>query len=215
MTSSAPEMPSEQYERVARPFLATVAAALNAVPAPLISEVIQLLDDGRERNARAYVIGNGGSASTASHLACDLTKTAQQPGIRPLRVHSLSADEALLTAYANDVSYTDVFSRQLVAFADPDDLVIAISASGCSPNILDALRTARGLGLSSVGLLGCGGGAAAELVDLALVVDASDFGVIETVHLAIVHAVTAALQTTDPAMMVASGPGSAGDRFSV
>jgi D-sedoheptulose 7-phosphate isomerase len=207
MNTIGPDESVQQLDRVGVTFIADVQAALRAVPVRLVSALTRVLEQARERGARVYVLGNGGSASTASHLACDLTKTAQPAGARPLRAQSLTADTAMLTAFANDTSYQEALARQLVAYADPTDVVVAISASGQSPNILTALDAARRLGLASAGLLGCGGGRAAELMDLALVVDSSDFGVIETVHIAIAHALTAALRSVNPEPSVESCAG--------
>jgi D-sedoheptulose 7-phosphate isomerase len=188
----------DRYRSVSETLMADAALALRAVPVEAICAAARSLHSVRLRGGRVYSFGNGGSASTADHLACDLAKTARRPGERTLRAFSLTDNNAMLTAYANDVTYADAVACQLDAIADPGDAVVAISASGRSPNILVALAMARRLGLYSIGLFGCGGGPAAGLVDLALVQDSSDYGVIETVHLGIVHALAAALRVPDP-----------------
>jgi D-sedoheptulose 7-phosphate isomerase len=188
----------DRYQSVGETFISDTAAVLSSVPISAICTVARVLHGVRLRAGRVYAFGNGGSASTANHLACDLTKTAQRPGERPLRVFSLVGNNSMLTACANDMSYSDAFACQLIMYAEPGDAVVAISASGRSPNIIAALRAARQMNMYSIGLLGCGGGPAANLVDLALVLDTTDYGVIETVHLGIVHALTAALRAPDP-----------------
>src|SRR5439155_25303794 len=95
-------------------------------------------------------------------------------------------------AWANDTSYDQVFAEPLTGLLDPVDLVVAISASGSSPNVLEAVRVARSLGALTVGLTGRGGGRLVEVVDLALVADSADYGVIEDCHLVLQHAITAA-----------------------
>ncbi len=184
---------NRDYHRISDGFMDDAAAGLRAVPIPEVARAAEVLDKARARGSRVYALGNGGSASTATHMACDLSKTALRPGIPPLRAFSLADGNAVLTAYANDVSYDDVFARQLVTNAEPGDVVVAISASGRSPNVLAALRVARSMGLFSIGMLGCDGGAAIDLVDLVMLVESTDFGVIETAHLGIVHALTTAL----------------------
>lgn len=188
----------DYYRRINERFVDGAIAAMRTLPMPELTSAVAVLDAARTGGCRVYVLGNGGSATTASHMVCDLTKTARREFAPPLRAFSLADGNAVMTAYANDVSYADVFTRQLETNAEPGDVVVAISASGRSPNVLAALRTARRMGLYSIGLLGCQGGAAAGMVDLALVVNSADPGVIETAHLGIVHALTAALGAPAP-----------------
>lgn len=185
---------TEHYRALGAMFFNDTVDGLRTVPLTGLAAAVQTLEQARRRGNRVYALGNGGSASTASHLVCDLIKTAQRPAEQTLRAFALADNNAVLTAYSNDVSYVDAFARQLVANAETGDVVVAISASGRSPNVLAALRAAQRLGLSSIGLLGCGGGPAADLVDIPLVVGSSDFGVVETAHMAVVHALTAALR---------------------
>lgn len=192
---------NDYYRRINEGFIAGAVAAMRTIPIPELTSAVEVLHAVRTRGSRVYVLGNGGSAATATHMVCDLSKTAQRAFEPPLRATSLVDGIAVLTAYANDVSYTDVFTCQLKTNAEPGDVVVVISASGRSPNVLAALRTARGLGLFSIGLLGSGGGPAADLVDLAMVVDSADPGIIETAHMGIVHALTAALGAPEPEML--------------
>jgi D-sedoheptulose 7-phosphate isomerase len=140
------------------------------------------------------VVGNGGSASTASHFACDLGKTVlgHNPTPRSSRFHvvSLADNVALLTAWANDEGYDTVFAEQVEMLGRAGDVLVALSVSGSSPNILSALRTARERKMETIGLLGCNGGEAAELVDDAIVVPCHDYGHVESAHLVITHLLT-------------------------
>lgn len=134
-----------------------------------------------------FSCGNGGSAAIANHLVCDCLKgTRADTEIRP-RVFSLSTTVELITAIGNDFGYQDVFSYQLESTASSGDLLIAISSSGSSPNILKALRTARALGMSTLAMVGFDGGEAATLADVALWVKADNYGVVEDVHQSLMH----------------------------
>ncbi|MBI1756187.1 MAG: SIS domain-containing protein [Fimbriimonas ginsengisoli] len=175
-----------------------LAAALRALPFDTITLVGDLLADACRNGAQVFIIGNGGSAATASHMACDLAKTtlgkvADLPA-RRLRALALTDNVPLITAWANDVSYDSVFSEQLRGLARAGDVLIAISASGNSPNILRCLEAARELGVKTVGFLGFGGGAALALCDLAVVVDSRDYGIVEDAHSALNHMLTASLK---------------------
>jgi D-sedoheptulose 7-phosphate isomerase len=112
-------------------------------------------------NGTVYICGNGGSASTAEHMSCDLSKSIYKLSKRTnenrLKVVSLNSNVAKITALANDSDYKNIFSDQLIGLANPGDLLIVITASGNSPNILEVLNTAKTLGLYSFGLLGFGG----------------------------------------------------------
>ncbi len=140
------------------------------------------------------MFGNGGSAATASHLVCDLVKTAHVPPFPPLRAISVMDNLALLTAWSNDAAYECAVAEQLVALVEPGDVVIAISASGRSKNVIAALRTARHLRAKTVGLLGFDGGEALGLVDVAVHVPVHHYGLAEDAHSAIGHALTMAIR---------------------
>jgi D-sedoheptulose 7-phosphate isomerase len=165
-------------------------AALNAV----IERVCAAYRDGRQ----LFVAGNGGSAATASHMAADLGKTVLGKRIdsraRRFRVHALTDNMPLLTAYGNDVSYDETFAEPLRAWADAGDVLLVISASGNSPNVLRAVTVARELGVETIGLLGFEGGAARDLLDHALVVRSTHFGYIEDAHSVVMHLLTDALK---------------------
>lgn len=134
-----------------------------------------------------FSCGNGGSAAIANHLVCDCLKgTRADTDIRP-RVFSLSTTVELITAIGNDFGYQDVFSYQLESTATAGDLLIAISSSGSSPNILKALRAARALGMSTLAMVGFDGGEAATLADVALWVKAENYGIVEDVHQSLMH----------------------------
>ena len=156
---------------------------------------MEIILDAHARQGHVYVVGNGGSATNATHFACDLSKATIVEGRTRLRVTSLADNIALLTAWANDTSYEMVFSEQLANLLNPGDVVIAISASGNSPNVVSAIRTARLLGASAVGLVGFSGGRLLEMVDAAVHVPSHDYGVVEDCHSVLEHAITASART--------------------
>ena len=141
----------------------------------------------RDAGGRIFVCGNGGSAATASHLANDLGKGASYGRAQRFKVIALTDNVPWMTALANDVSYDEVFSEQLENFAEAGDLLIAISGSGNSANVLRAIEVARKRGLVTVGLTGFGGGKLADMVDHPVVVDSHHMGRVEDVHMIIVH----------------------------
>lgn len=134
-----------------------------------------------------FACGNGGSAAIANHLVCDCVKGMRaNSGLAP-KVHSLSANVEILTAIANDMAYDEVFRYQLECLSAPGDLLIAISSSGNSPNILQALRWARNNGRTTIAMTGFDGGDAARLAEISLHVMAENYGVVEDVHQSLMH----------------------------
>ena len=152
-----------------------------------VRQSIDLVMETYQADRQIFVIGNGGSASTASHIANDLNKGASVPGVRRFRVISLTDNVATMTAWSNDVSYDDVFVEQLKNLVNPGDLVIAISASGNSENIIRAIHHAKAIGCKTIGWTGFGGGKLQQLADVSVVVDSHDYGPVEDVHLILNH----------------------------
>ena len=175
-------------------YLSGLKTVLDSLNLDDLDAIVECLHAAYVRGSQVFVVGNGGSASTASHMACDLAKTvlrgSNEPYAKRFRVVSLTDNVALLTAWANDTSYDAVFAEQLRNAAVAGDILVAISASGNSPNVLQALITARELGLTSVGLLGFGGGKAESIVDLSLVVPSTSYGYVEDAHVILNHLIT-------------------------
>jgi phosphoheptose isomerase len=134
-----------------------------------------------------FSCGNGGSCAISNHLLCDYLKGVRAGTNLKPRVTSLSANIELMTAIANDVCYDDIFSFQLSSLAKPGDVLLAISSSGNSPNILKALSWARENGLRTIAMTGFSGGEARRLAEIALHVEAENYGVIEDVHQSLMH----------------------------
>jgi histidinol-phosphate phosphatase family protein len=152
------------------------------------------LVEASEKGRTVFLIGNGGSAATATHMACDLVKGAAAPGRRPLRTHALADNVALLTALANDSDYTRVFASQLRIRAQAGDVLIAISCSCESPNIVAALQDGRSLGLKLIGFGGTSGGTMCHLCDVYVHVPSFDYGLIESAHLVFDHCLARLLE---------------------
>ena len=155
---------------------------------------IDVIMEAYHAEKQIFVIGNGGSASTASHIACDLGKGTSVPGKPRFRVMSLTDNVATMTAWSNDVSYEDVFVEQLKNLVNPGDVVIGISASGNSENVLRAMRHAKEIGCQTVGWSGFGGGGLAMICDVNVVVDSDRYGPVEDVHLILNHVLHAWIQ---------------------
>jgi D-sedoheptulose 7-phosphate isomerase len=156
------------------------------------------------RGSSIYTFGNGGSATTASHLACDLSHRRPGAGGRRARARSL-CDLAITTAIGNDCGYDQIFAAPLQALLDRSDVLLAVSVSGNSANVLRALELGREHGAMNIALLGCDGGEALALSDVWLRVPCDDPGVVESVHLAVTHELAARvhgapLLASDPAV---------------
>lgn len=180
-------------------FSESVNAALIGLSGIEFSNFVELIRNVCVDRGRLYVMGNGGSAATATHMVCDLTKATSNGRVPQLRAFALADNNSVLTALANDITYDDVFSRQIDGLVDHHDAVVAITVSGTSVNIIEGLRAARRKGAHTAGLLGWDVRKIGQLLDIALQVPSSDFGVVETAHLAIVHAVAATLSALAPA----------------
>lgn len=151
-----------------------------------LEEAVALLRATFAAGRRLFVCGNGGSAADAQHLAAELTGRFEKER-RGYPAVALSTDTSALTSIGNDYGFEQVFARQLEALAGRDDLLLAISTSGNSPNVVAAVQRARALGVNSIGLLGRDGGVCAELVDVPLVVDAPRTARIQEAHILILH----------------------------
>ncbi|HBY95485.1 MAG: SIS domain-containing protein [Ardenticatenaceae bacterium] len=164
------------------------------MPFAALARMAELLLECHGRSGTIFILGNGGSAATASHFACDLAKGTQTEGIPAFRVVPLTDNVPLLTAWANDTSYDRVFAEQLAALIRPGDVVVAISTSGDSPNVLEATRLARKVGATTVALTGQSGGRLRRLADLTIRVPAGPIEQVEDAHLVIAHSLCVALR---------------------
>jgi D-sedoheptulose 7-phosphate isomerase len=167
---------------------------LAAMPLPLVSQTAELLLACHRRGGTIFVLGNGGSAATASHFACDLAKGTRAEGVAAFRVFPLTDNMPLVTAWANDVSYERVFAEQLGALVRPGDVAVLISGSGNSPNVLAAARTARSAGALTIAWTGATGGKLARLAEVVVRVPSPSIEQVEDAHLMLAHSVCVALR---------------------
>jgi D-sedoheptulose 7-phosphate isomerase len=168
-------------------YIDEVNRATAALDLDEIESIVEVLSRARRDRRRVFIVGNGGSSSTASHFACDLSKGALREDQPAIRAASLTDNVPMMTAWANDVSYGEAFAEQLSGFAERHDVLIGISTSGDSENVLKAIRRASELGLVTVGMTGKRGANLAVAVDHCLIVESEATAVVEDVHMILSH----------------------------
>jgi len=161
--------------------------ALDSVDLDLVAQAIEILREARERGATIFVCGNGGSASTASHFVCDMVKGASFGRDKRFRIMALTDSLATITAYSNDVGYDCIFAEQLRNFARPGDVLLAISGSGNSPNVVQAAEYANQAGCRTIALTGRDGGKLGRAAQLEIRVAEPHMGRIEDGHMVVCH----------------------------
>jgi len=159
------------------------------IPFAQLDQAIAQLERARNEGRRIFLFGNGGSAATASHFACDLGKGTIKTNRPRFKVITLNDNVPTLTAYANDVNFETIFAEPLITLAERGDLAIAFSGSGNSPNIVRAAQAAAKVGVATIGFTGFDGGKLKDLADLNVHIPCDLFGQIEDVHLAMTHAI--------------------------
>jgi D-sedoheptulose 7-phosphate isomerase len=161
--------------------------ATETIPTQAVAQIIQKLQRALAEDRQVFVFGNGGSASNASHFATDLGKGSSDKIGKRFRVVSLNDNVSWITALGNDYAYDQVYVRQLMNYARPGDLVLVMSVSGNSPNVVKAVEWAKDHGIWSAALVGGKRGRLAELADLAIVVPTEHYGRAEDVQMTICH----------------------------
>jgi D-sedoheptulose 7-phosphate isomerase len=180
----------------ARQYLDDLGAVLKGLDLAALARAMDAIAEALRQRRQIFLAGNGGSAMTASHMANDLLKTSEECLGHGARAIALTDNAAVLTAIANDSGYEWVFSRQLAALAEPDDLLIVLSASGNSPNIIRVVEEARKHQLITIGFLGMGGGKVKSMVDLPVVVPSKEYGFVEDAHMIFDHLIAAFLRSS-------------------
>jgi D-sedoheptulose 7-phosphate isomerase len=164
--------------------------AIRSIDLEKVGQAIEILALVRAEGRRIFVFGNGGSASTASHFATDLVKGASYGRTARFRILALTDSLPTITAYSNDVGYECVFVEQLKNFAEPGDVVIAISSSGNSPNVLRAVEYGNSLGCRTIALTGREGGRLGPLAQLEIQIAHRHTGRIEDLHMVVLHMIS-------------------------
>jgi D-sedoheptulose 7-phosphate isomerase len=175
-------------------YLVDLHKTLDEIPLSLIQKMVDVLLEARMNDKQVFVMGNGGSASTSSHFVADLGKNTRVRGLSHFRVIGLADNVASITAYANDEGYENIFSQQLVGMMKQGDVVIGISTSGKSPNVLKAIEYANRNGGYTIGLTGFNGGQLGEMVNLHIHVPSNRIEQVEDIHLMIEHMVISAIK---------------------
>jgi D-sedoheptulose 7-phosphate isomerase len=161
--------------------------AIDSIDLHRVEQAIEWFRETRDKGGRIFVCGNGGSASTASHFACDIVKGASFQRDKRFRIMALTDSLPTITAYSNDVSYECAFAEQLKNFAEPGDIVMTISGSGNSPNVIAATQTAKEIGCRTIALTGRDGGKLGPIADLNIQAPVPHMGRIEDAHMIVCH----------------------------
>jgi len=167
-----------------------LVAAVRRVDPTALRRLLDVLLAVSGRGGTVYVAGNGGSAALADHSACDLSKGAHVDGHTPLRTVSLASNAALITAIANDVAYDQIFRKQLEYYLRDGDAVLLVSASGSSPNVVEACSYAKKRGVPTLAFVGFDGGELKRIADHVIHVEVDNYGIVEDVHQGLMHIVS-------------------------
>jgi D-sedoheptulose 7-phosphate isomerase len=177
----------KDYNSEIRDYFTKLQDVLTKVDQGEIAAIARVLHEAYERQKTILVMGNGGSGATASHMVCDLNKGACFKAEKKFRVISLADCTPMILALGNDVGFESIFVEQLKCYAQPGDVVLGISGSGNSPNVLRAVEYAKQLGCVTIGATGFGGGKLKPLVDHCFHVQVDDMQIVEDVHMILVH----------------------------
>lgn len=189
------------YRAAMQKYIETEIQILRALDLDALNRAVNAIMDARARGGTIYTMGNGGSAATASHMVCDLAKgTSEALGGTRFHVICLSDNTPIMMAVANDFCYEDVFVYQLRGQLNPEDLVIAISGSGNSENVVRAVRYAKEQGVPVVGITGYSGGKVKELADYSMHVAIDDMQISEDVHMIFDHMMMRVMSVTHHTM---------------
>jgi len=171
-------------------YFSEVNAMVEAISLPHLHAVLKLLEQAYQNGHRIFIMGNGGSAATASHFALDLAKNTIMPGVPRLKAISLTDHVPLITAWSNDTAYEHIFAEQLANLIEPGDVAIGISASGNSLNVINALQLAKTSAAYTIGILGARGGKIKDMVDAYILAPGQNIEQEEDAHMILAHVVT-------------------------
>ena len=178
-------------------YISVLQQTLDQLPRELIADVVGILQSARLKGNHIFIMGNGGSASTASHFVCDLAKNTRCPGLPHFRVIGLTDNTPIFSAYANDEGYENVFSQQLANLIRPGDIVIGISASGNSQNVINAIAEAQKYQTVTIGFTGFDGGRLGQMVNINLHVQSNIIEHVEDIHLMLEHIIVKTIKERD------------------
>lgn len=191
-----PHEPIADAAQFADAYFRRIATAAATVDQGALNAAAKLIEERSASGNMIFSCGNGGSAAIANHLVCDCMKGIRTGSSLHPRVHSLSATVETITAIGNDIGYDEIFAFQLGSLGKKGDVLVAISSSGDSPNIVKAIGLARELGISTIAMSGFSGGRAATLADINLHVDGHNYGIVEDIHQSLMHILAQFLRHT-------------------
>jgi D-sedoheptulose 7-phosphate isomerase len=170
-------------------YINNIIDLLNKIDITIIEEIINTLEKIEKNKSKLYIIGNGGSSATASHMVNDLGVGLRRRNLLNINVISLADNTSVVSALANDIGYDNIFYMQMKDILDPNDVIISISCSGNSPNILKATTYAKNVGCTIIGLTGFNGGALKEISDINFHVNVptGNYGFVEDLHMILDH----------------------------
>ena len=168
---------------------------IDRIDKKFIDRAINMILDAHKKDKQIFIIGNGGSATTATHFANDLSKFCSVEGKKRFRAISLTDNMSIITAWANDTSYDKIFSEQLLNLVNNDDLLIALTVSGNSKNVVEAVETVKKYKAKTLAFLGFRGGKIKDMVDSYILIECDDFGLVESVHLLLEHLIVNVLRS--------------------
>jgi D-sedoheptulose 7-phosphate isomerase len=187
-------------------YIGELKETLDNLSEEVVEQVLEILHEARLNNQQVFILGNGGSASTASHFVCDLGKNTRVAGTPNFRVMGLTDNMALFSALANDDGYENVFVQQLGNYLQPGDVVIGISTSGNSKNVINAIELANLGEAKTIGFTGFDSGELGLLVDINLHVPSHSIEQVEDIHLVLEHLITKALREKAMEMVLDDSP---------
>lgn len=167
-----------------------LSTVLNEMDYSKFEEIMSILEEACAQSHQVFVLGNGGSAAAATHWVCDMGKGINTSTSKRMRIMAPSDNGGILTALGNDVSYDDVFKYQLQSFANKDDIVICLSVSGSSPNLLQGAEYAKEKGCKVISIIGDYSGTLSEYSDILITIPSKNYGVVEDIHLIVNHIIS-------------------------
>jgi D-sedoheptulose 7-phosphate isomerase len=171
----------------AKDYFDTMNRVIQQIDYAKIDALVDMLVKAQREKRQVFILGNGGSACTSSHFGLEFVMTGEAGGPKALQARSLTDNVGLITALANDISYDDIFRSQLASYANPGDIVIAISGSGNSPNVVKTCEWAKANQVTVVGVTGFDGGTLKAMADLSIHIPNNNYGIVEDLHMSIGH----------------------------
>lgn len=177
-----------------------LSTTIDALPRDEIQKLMDLIDEARMNDRHVVILGNGGSAAAASHWVCDFGKGINTENSKRLKIMAPVDNSAIFSALGNDCSYNTTFVEQMKNYLEPGDLVISLSVSGSSGNLVEGHKYAREIGAKTACIIGDYNGKLAELSDFTMVIPSKNYGVVEDLHIILEHAISQTMRQKNEAL---------------